>query len=500
MNMNKLRYILYARKSSEAKERQALSINDQNSECEKAELRDALTVVAKLEESRSAFKPDNRPEFDRMITMIESGQANAIMTWKPDRLCRNPKEGGILLQLLQDGVLKEIRCATGDAYTQESDHMILQIHFGMANQYSRNLSQNVKRGLNHKCERGEYPRPAPVGFEGFGDRGRRNIRPHKFEAPILREICEKGSTGKYSLGYLVKHAHKKGLTTKKGKPLSKSHLHQILTSPTNYGYFYQNGELYKGSFEPIISKSLFDKVQKALKLRSKPKVTSWQSDWNGLAFCADCGCAITTTHKTKYYKRTDRKVTYSYCHCTRRRGNCDQIPIPASKFEAQLKENLQQLSIDEDEWALGMKLLQAKYSIVANTNAKQRQHYEKQYQLSQEKLNGLMDMRALGDVTQDEFKDQKKRYLGELASFESLIKDTKSSELQWFTDTEEYLDRACQAKDVMLNGSPEAKRDLILSVGENLLLKDGKLIFQAKQPYDALLVPKYRTNVLSRSV
>ena len=196
---NSLKYIRYSRKSSESKEKQVVSIADQNSECDKLRMRDSLQVLFKLEESHSAFKPGNRPEFDRMVALIESGQAQAILTWKPDRLCRNPKEGGHLLQLLQDGVLKEIRCATGEIYTQESDHLILQIHFGMANQYSRNLSQNVRRGLNHKCERGEYPRPAPVGYEGHGERGQRNIKLHPTEAPILKEIFEMAATASFSV-------------------------------------------------------------------------------------------------------------------------------------------------------------------------------------------------------------------------------------------------------------------------------------------------------------
>src|SRR3990167_3357162 len=213
MDMNNLRYIRYSRKSSEAKERQALSINDQNLECDKVEVRESLKVTHKLDESHSAFKPNNRPEFDKMISLIESNQVDAILTWKPDRLCRNPKEGGQLLQLLQDGKLKEIRCATGEIYTPESDHLVLQIHFGMANQYSRNLSQNVKRGLNHKCERGEYPRPAPIGFEGFGDRGNRNIKPHPFEAPIILEACQLASDGQHSLGHLEEYIYSKGLRT-----------------------------------------------------------------------------------------------------------------------------------------------------------------------------------------------------------------------------------------------------------------------------------------------
>src|SRR3989344_35315 len=333
-----LTFIRYSRKSSEAKEKQALSIKDQNAEAEKYASRENLNVKYKIREARSAFKPHNRPEFDRMIDLIRSGKANAILTWKPDRLCRNPEEGGIVLQMLQDGILKEIRTSTGDIYTQDSDHLILQIHFGMANQYSRNLSQNVKRGLGHKCERGEYPRPAPIGYEGFGERGQRHMRPHPFEAPLIVKCFELASTGGMSLNQILNKITEMGLTTKKGKSLSKSHLHNILKSPTYYGYFYHNEELFEGEYEHLITKQLYDDVQEALTRRSKPKVKVWEHTYNGLITCGDCGCQITTTVKTKYYKRTDRTAIYTYHNCTHRKGKCSQEPLKGKDLEKLLIE------------------------------------------------------------------------------------------------------------------------------------------------------------------
>ena len=494
--MNNLRYVRYSRKSSEAKEKQALSITDQNLEADKVEVRDSLNVTHKLEESHSAFKPNNRPEFDKMIALIESRQVDAILTWKPDRLCRNPREGGHLLQLLQDGILKEIRCVTGEIFTPESDHLILQIHFGMANQYSRNLSQNVRRGLNHKCERGEYPRPAPIGYRSKGERGQKNIIPHTFEATILKEIFELMATGNYSLSYLAEYAAKKGLKTRRGKKLSKSHIHIILKCPTYYGYFYQNRELYKGNYDPIVSKPLWDMAQKALRNRSKPKVTVWRSDWNGLAYCGVCGCSVTVTNKVKFFKRTDRQVTYSYAHCTHRRGNCSQPPIPIPDLEKMMVDAASAITLDEDEWSLGIKLLKEKHKEEAGFGLNQLKHFERENHTQQEKLNKLVEMRADEELTREEFMSQKAMILKDIADIESRISDTKQSSRSWLELTEQYLNNAFHARDIMLDGSPEEKRMLILSIGENLILEDKKLKFSFKQPYDILLLPEYRQSVL----
>jgi len=110
--MNSFRYIRHSRNSSEAKERQALSIPEQKIECKKYAVKESLNITHELEESKTAFKPHKRPEFDKMIAFLESGQADSILTWHLNRLARNPEEGGKILQLLQDGTIKEIRTAS----------------------------------------------------------------------------------------------------------------------------------------------------------------------------------------------------------------------------------------------------------------------------------------------------------------------------------------------------------------------------------------------------
>lgn len=493
---SELKYIEYARKSSESKEKQALSIKDQCAENAKYATREGLNVVKQLQESRSAFKPHNRPEFDKMIELIKSGKVNAILTWKPDRLCRNPQDGGLILQMLQDGVIKEIRTSTGDIYTQDSDHLILQIHFGMANQYSRNLSQNVRRGLNHKCERGEYPRPAPIGYEGYGLIGQRLMRPHPFEAPLIVRAFQLASNGGMSLAQICIQIHEEGLRTKKGKKISKSHLHNILRSPTYYGYFYQNNELFEGTYEPIITKQLFNEVQEALSGRSKPKVKVWEHHFNGLIICDDCGCQITTTVKTKYYKRTNRTAVYTYHQCTHRKGNCKQEAITGKELERLLLENLEKISIDNETWQLGMDLFKAKHQEEMEKLSRRSRYLQNKYNSIHDRTKALVRMRADNELTKEEFLEQKEEILQEKGDIKQKLNDNDYSADSWLELCTKFLNNAFEAKEIMESDDKVAKRNLILDVGQNLILKDGRLEFRFKQPYDGLLLPQYRQDVL----
>ncbi|RJR28032.1 recombinase family protein [candidate division WWE3 bacterium] len=493
--MNDLRYVQYARKSTEAKERQILSIPEQDAENKKYREREGLNVVKEFRESKSAFKSDNRIEFDEMLRMIKRDEADAILTWKPDRLCRNPKEGGEILQLLQNGVIREIRTPLGDVYTPESDQLILLIHFGMANQYSRNISQNVKRSMPYKVARGEYYRAAPIGYENFGEqRGHRNIRPHHFEAPLIKEVFELCAKGGYSLGYLTRFLSEKGLKSKKGKEIAKSNMHSILTSPIYYGYFYYKGELYKGDYVPLISKDTYDAVQVALGDRSVPKVNSWKHPYNGLLKCAECGCAITTSVKKKYYKGTNRFVTYAYHHCTKRKGVCSQKPMSSAKLESIFIDAISKINIDADVWSLGMELVKAKYHSQVNQNNTQLDHFRIEYNRIEGRINRLITMRADAEITAEEFKAQKNSMLEERAKVENKINDTKFSSDNWLERTEEFLNTAFYAKGIIEGKDILKKRKLIMDIGYDLKLDKGNVVVTYRKPFDILLDPAYRTN------
>src|SRR3990167_3065253 len=303
---NQLIYAEYDRKSSEPKERQVLSIDEQREECAKVTSRERLKVVLRLEESRSAFKPNNRPEFDKMIELIESGRANAILTWKPDRLCRNPKDGGTLLQLLQDGILKEIRCAEGEVYTPESDHLILQIHFGMANQYSRNLSRNVKRGNYYRFHnKRQWLGPAKIGWLNVTnpDTKEKEIEVDSERFPLvvkgIRLILSGAHTPMQALHKLNNELCFRTRKTKRqgGKPLSKSGWYKLLADPYLYGLMIRREGETMGNHKPMLTEDEFNRLQIILGRKGKPRIAKHQFAYKEVLKCGGCGGSITAEER-----------------------------------------------------------------------------------------------------------------------------------------------------------------------------------------------------------
>jgi len=106
------RYCLYARKSTESEEQQVLSIDSQIKEMLQMAERDNLEIVEIKKESHSAKEAGMRPVFNEIVEEIKLGKFNGILTWAPDRISRNAGDLGRIVDLMDSGVLQEIRKLT----------------------------------------------------------------------------------------------------------------------------------------------------------------------------------------------------------------------------------------------------------------------------------------------------------------------------------------------------------------------------------------------------
>src|SRR3989344_7399547 len=107
-NSEKIKYIIYCRKSSEQEDRQVLSIESQRNELLAVAKRENLKVVEIIEESHSAKKL-GRPLFAELIEKIDKGVANGLLVWNASRISRNSVDTGRVFYLIDEEKLLEVR-------------------------------------------------------------------------------------------------------------------------------------------------------------------------------------------------------------------------------------------------------------------------------------------------------------------------------------------------------------------------------------------------------
>jgi site-specific DNA recombinase len=153
-------YFAYCRKSSEAEDRQILSIDSQVTELKRHAARKSIRILEVLTEAKSAKAP-GRPVFNSMMERLYRGEADGILCWKLDRLARNPVDGGAIIWAMKQHGVRII--TPFQAYSQSEDNVVwMYLEFGMAQKYVDDLSKNVKRGLRAKAESGWIPGPTPL--------------------------------------------------------------------------------------------------------------------------------------------------------------------------------------------------------------------------------------------------------------------------------------------------------------------------------------------------
>lgn len=335
-----LKYCLYARKSSESDERQAMSIDSQLAEMRALAERDGLNVVCELQESHSAKDSGKRPLYNKLLKGIANEEYNAILTWAPDRLSRNAGDLGAVVDLMDQGKLLHIRTYSQTFTNNPNEKFLLMILCSQAKLENDNKSINVKRGIRTKCEMGWRPGVAPLGYINRAFGGINDIIPDPERAEIVTEMFYKAAQG-WSGRRLKQWLDGQGFKNRSDKPTPLSGILAMLINPFYYGEFqYPEGpdaKWYKGAHKPLISKELFEQVQQTRGVY-KGKWGSKQFAFRGLLKCGRCGADITAQDKFKKLK-TGEFNRYVYYNCTRRVDpNCQEKYINENDLCVLLQE------------------------------------------------------------------------------------------------------------------------------------------------------------------
>jgi hypothetical protein len=481
-----IRWLIYARKSEDDRDKQVQSIGSQIGELQLLRKRlGGLNVIDIIREEQSAKEP-GRPRFNAMIKRIKRGEADGILIWAYHRLSRNPVDDGTIQWLLQQGTLKAIK-TIDRVYLPGDNALLLRIEGGTANQFILDLRKNVLRGLKQKLEKGWMPGKAVLGYLNTKTEktGENYIikDPERFD--ILRRSWDMMLTAKYLPSQILNVMNNEwGLRTRKtkregGKALSRSGLYRIFSDPFYAGLFRYNGKLHQGQHEPMITIDEFDRVQVLLGKYGRPRPQKHVFKYTGIMKCGVCGSAITATKKKKVLKTTGELKTYTFYHCTKNKKSevpCNQSRnLPESQLEEMILEELNKNTITKELKDMALEIIQTEDM---NTSAEIKKIHRSQQnalESTQRELENLTSLRIRDLITDDEFIAHKKQLGNKITILKQKEIESHNNVVDWQKYLSEAFQFAHHGAENFKKGTEKEKKDLFITLGQNHTLKDGKL-------------------------
>lgn len=455
-----MRYIIYARKSTEDEDRQVLSIEAQLVELREFAAKEKLEIVASFQEAKTAKEP-GRMKFAEILGMLEKGKADGIISWHPDRLARNSVDGGKIIYFVDRGLIQSLKFPTFWFEPTPQGLFMLNIAFGQSKYFVDNLRENVKRGLRQKIRNGVWPGWTPVGY--LNNPKTRMIDIDKSKALKVKKLFEFYATGSQTFLSLANWCEQKNLRGNLGKKIAISNVQKILTNPFYIGLMRWKGEIFEGHHEPLISKKLFDKCQEVMAKRGKvQEVRKHNFAFLGLLKCASCGASITA----------EIQKGHNYYRCTKKKGLCQEKHyLREEALTEQIKNFLQKVSLSNQDTE---KVLAA----LDNEQDKAREDAQAEVSLLKEqlsrveaKLQKLLDIYLADALSTEEYAAKKQGLVSEKVSLTEKITDFEQKGLSWLEPAREFVKSLNQAANLLSSQNKSEMTTFLKNIGSNHFAK-----------------------------
>ena len=481
---NRLRYVAYVRKSTEDEERQVLS-----KEAQVDKIRERfpdLNIVEWLDESKSAFEPDKRTVFKLILDMLDTGKVDGIIAWHPDRVSRNEVDASAITWRLRQGIIKDLKFANFTFDNSPEGIMMLQMTMSQSQYFSAKLSKDIRRGNEIKRKKGGLTGRAPEGYlnKRIGDTA--YVVKDEDRFPMLRKAFDLFLSGEYSvpniLNYLNEDLGYRTLKRSKsgGLRLSRTGLYNIFRNVRYAGLVpdpYDRDNFTKADFPAMITREEYDKVQLLLGRKGLPRLTSRkQFALRGFIRCADCGCTITAQSKRKQLKSGKINI-HTYYHCTGKRAGCSQkaVYVKEDDLFVELLSLLDkyELDIKLHDWAMEAFRDMAENEIEDRNSIQEVQN--KEISDIQSQLDKLLDMATRGFIGEEDYKAKNEALKAVLMGLQEQQAATADRVKNWYEFTTDTFEKLTDVTEKFANGDLAYKRDVMLAIGQNPTLLDGKL-------------------------
>lgn len=344
----------------------------------------------------SGRKASTRPAFMAMISAAKRSPPpfSLILVHKLDRFARNREDSIVYKSMLRRQCGVRVVSVT-EHWEDDRMGLILEAMLeAMAEYYSINLGEEVRKGMAEKARRGELQTSPPFGYRAKENR----LVPEPKEAEVVRELYHRFAAGD-SILTLARWAREQGVLSRRGNPLDSRGIRYILENPVYTGKLRWGRDeegcriLTESGHLPLVDRALFLSVQdllaqNALRYGRKARPAGARKHWlAGLVRCAACGGGMIFTKPG--YLRCGRYV----------KGRCTASQhVSAEVLETAILEMLRTDAAGDGELVI---------TPLPTDGRKQEDALSRQAAAAERKLVRLREAYLCGAETAEEYRTQK---------------------------------------------------------------------------------------------
>jgi DNA invertase Pin-like site-specific DNA recombinase len=462
-------FFAYIRVSTVKQGEHGVSLQEQRDAIQRHALRNGLTVITWFEEKETAAKR-GRPIFNMMLKRLKKWEAQGVIIHKIDRSARNLKDWADLGELIDQGIDVQFATESLDLRSR-GGRLSADIQAVVAADFIRNLREETRKGFYGRLKQGLYPLPAPLGYKDNGAGKIKELDPAK--APLVRKAFELYGTNRYNLDTLGEELHRLGLRNRNGGRVSRNGLSTMLNNSFYMGLIriYRTSETFAGNHQPLVSRSLFDRVQRVLRGKTNTRIQRHEFLFRRLLRCAHCGYSLIGERQKGHI--------YYRCHV----NTCPTRTIREEEVQTEIVRTLRLLQFAQEE----KDYFTQRVMLLRKNWAHEREARIRALSLTlaqvNDRLGRLTDAYVDGTIERSLFEQRKTALLLEQKDLENGLTDLQTGAPSLPDRLVEFLELAGSAYLTYNVGLPEEKRNLIEIVTSNREVAQKNVIVKLNLPF-----------------
>lgn len=448
----------------------------------------------------ASAKSADRPELKKMLEYVKENadRVDYVIVHKVDRLARNRGDDIDIMRTLRECGVQLV--SASESIDDTPAGMLLHgIMSSIAEFYSQNLANEVKKGIGEKVKSGGTVSRAPIGYVNIrrvDDQGReeRTVILDEERAPLIKLAFKEFATANWTVSDLADYLAACGLSTRAtpkipSVPINKKSLNQILINPYYKGTVVYKGVEYAGNHPALVDVDIWQQVQDVLASHINGERTREHPHFlKGSLYCRSCGSRMIVT-----YAKSASGVRYPYFVCAGRhskRKDCKQRAILIDTLEEQVQQIYDRYSFPQNICEYLERFLQNAVQKEQDKYAAELDGLRREKNKLERQRKKLLEAHYNDAIPLDLLKSEQQKITKQLAAIEREVKAHEYAFASISERLSEAVDLIADCGKTYRMANDQIRRMMNQAIFSKLWVEpDGRITAEFAKPFNAIVEP-----------